>query len=408
MKKKYLVLLLAVASLNLFGQTNWIKYASNPIITAEPGTWEYPKIIPGSVIFYEGNYHMWYTGGDRISLGGTFLIGHAVSADGISWTKDENNPILTGSDGEWDSAAVWEPSVMLMDTVFHMWYSAVGKSDQGSYSIGHATSVDGINWEKDTNNPVLNIGTGGEWDDSQLYAPSVIYNGNEFHMYYTGHSEEGYFGDLIGHATSPDGISWTKDPNNPVLSPGDDGNWDFDQACYPQVVYTDNTFHMWYAGGWFLDWDIGYASSEDGSSWTKSVANPVLEKGPENFESELLSMNCVLYDSSVYKMWYRGQNAEGGGGIGYATSNPGAAQINYNADDQLRIYPNPTSDHINVYSNLTGKYTLEIHAANGQLVQRKDLSVNDCQFNLAAFPIGVYYITVSAEKIILKEKIIKL
>ncbi len=404
MKKKSFVLLLILASLNLFSQTNWVKHPSNPIITAEPDTWEDPKVIPGSVIFYEGNYQMWYTGGDRISLGGNFLIGHAVSADGISWTKDENNPILTESEGEWDSLGVWEPSVLLIDTVFHMWYTDAGAHS----SIGHATSLDGINWEKDTNNPVLTIGNMGEWDDYGIFAPSVVYNGSEFRMFYTAESETGNFGAEIGQATSLDGTSWTKDPNNPVLSPGDDGNWDFDQACYPQVVFHDNTYHMWYAGGRFLQWDFGYATSTDGSSWIKSDANPVLQKGPESFESRLLSMNTVLFDSSFYKMWYRGQNADGSGGIGYATSKPGTTQIDYNLDDQFKVYPNPASDHINVYSNLTGKYAMEISSVNGQLLQRQELSVNEYQINLAAFPTGVYYITVRTVELVLQEKIIKL
>ena len=93
MKRTHLIIVLTLSSLNLFAQTSWVRHASNPILLAEPETWEYPKIIPGSVIFLEGNYHMWYTAGDRSSEGGIFLIGHAISADGISWTKNENNPV---------------------------------------------------------------------------------------------------------------------------------------------------------------------------------------------------------------------------------------------------------------------------------------------------------------------------
>ena len=40
----------------------------------------------------------------------------------------------------------------------------------------------------------------------------------------------------IGHATSPDGITWTKDTNNPVLDVGPDGNWD-DNTGLLKVVF---------------------------------------------------------------------------------------------------------------------------------------------------------------------------
>ena len=53
---------------------------------------------------------------------------------------------------------------------------------------------------------------------------SVIYDDNEFHMWYgawNGSSTE----NRIGHATSLDGVTWTKDPLNPVLTM-ESGAWD--------------------------------------------------------------------------------------------------------------------------------------------------------------------------------------
>lgn len=63
----------------------------------------------------------------------------------------------------------------------------------------------------------------------------------------------------IGHATSPDGLTWTKDPSNPVLTAGSAGNWDNPRVDCPTVIFDGDTFHMWYAGGDLFQWKIGYA-----------------------------------------------------------------------------------------------------------------------------------------------------
>ena len=407
MKKIYLLSILAILSLHLYCQTVWVKHPGNPVMTAGPEVWEDVKLLPGSVIFYDGIYHMWYSGGDFYLLGGDFLIGHATSMDGITWTKDINNPVLdNGHMGEWDDHGVFEPAVLLIDSIFHMWYS--GYFDDPPHLIGHATSLDGVTWTKDTNNPVLDKGTIGEWDDTGISAPTVIYNGSEYHMYYNAFSETAS-GVFIGHANSPDGIAWTKDPKNPVLSPGAMGSWDYDQLYYPAVVFDGNTYHMWFNGGEFLAWDIGYATSQDGSTWTKYDGNPVLVNGEAgSFESSIVSISSVMIDSSSFKMWYRGQGADGSGGIGYAISDPLPTGINNSTANHFRIYPNPANDLINIQISETGIYSIKITSLNGQIIQSKNFTGNSHQIDFSSIQKGVYFITIRSKDLVRTEKLIKL
>jgi hypothetical protein len=51
------------------------------------------------------------------------------------------------------------------------------------------------------NNPVLEPGTEGEWDDSAVGGPSVILDGDTFKMWYQGW--QGTYPVRIGYATSP-------------------------------------------------------------------------------------------------------------------------------------------------------------------------------------------------------------
>jgi len=80
-----------------------------------------------------------------------------------------------------------------------------------------------IHWTKHPDNPVMVPGLAGEWDEELLYPGypgSVIYYDSTYHMWPTGNWIS------IGHATSPDGVTWTKDINSPVLVGGSDGDWD--------------------------------------------------------------------------------------------------------------------------------------------------------------------------------------
>jgi hypothetical protein len=48
----------------------------------------------------------------------------------------------------------------------------------------------------------------------------------------------------IGHATSPDGLTWTKHPGNPILQAGP-GSWDGTDTWFPRVIKDGNR-------SWFL------------------------------------------------------------------------------------------------------------------------------------------------------------
>lgn len=124
-------------------------------------------------------------------------------------------------------------------------------------------------------NPVIR-GTKGEWDAGALGSMTVLKVGAVFHMYYEAwgvrskdeYNPTEYTSLQIGHATSQDGVHWTKDPANPVLRKGAGNDWDKDGTWDPFVLYEDGVFKMWYGGGQRIcDW--GYAVSTDGVHFEK-------------------------------------------------------------------------------------------------------------------------------------------
>ena len=330
-----------------FGQIDWQKYAGNPIFNiGAAGSWDDHRAGITSVIKSNNLYEAWYSGTDETGIG---EIGYATSSDGINWNKYQNNPVLgPGNSGEWDANNLDYACVLKINGEYKMWYKA---EDDNSSRIGYATSSDGIAWQKYNGNPVLNLGSQGEWDQNEVLHPSVVYDGNVYHMWYNGCKENIQ---QTGYATSPDGITWTKFTGNPVLTTGINGTWDDYILVLMSVIYKDNEFKMWYTAGDGTDEDVkyfrvGYATSPDGITWHKYGNNPVLNIGaPGTWDYFNVAVSSVMYDTTenIYKMWYGGMDSISIR-TGYATSNP-ATEVNNNVSKQqpesfklMQNFPNP-------------------------------------------------------------------
>ncbi len=298
----------------------WSKYYQNPVLKpSPPETWDDTLVGYPSVIFNGAEYLMYY---NAITFVGdpNGKIGIANSSDGINWIKYPLNPIIDlGPPGSWDDSSIHDCSVVYHDGLYRMWFTGSPSGGIDAAEIGYATSLDGYNWSKYPGNPVFNKGGGGAWDSSLVALPSVWYDGNEYHLWYTGRDAGGNF--KFGYANSDDGINWTKNPDNPILSPGSGGSWDNLLILSPNVVKINNSFRMWYGGSDGSQDRIGHAISYDGVNWTKRAVNPVMDVGePGSWDDNHVNMPSIHFDGSTYKMWYGGYDGTNYQ-IGYATSN---------------------------------------------------------------------------------------
>ncbi|WP_340113720.1 hypothetical protein [Maribellus mangrovi] len=140
MKRIYLTILIVLLTLCSFGQTKWIKYEENPVLSGDAGQWDESLNYIGSVVFYNNQYHMWYNGFSESSI---HNVGHVISPDGIHWTKGRINPVFgQGSPGSWDQDYATCGAVCLINDTLHMWYTGY-KDGWGNSAIGHAVSTDG-------------------------------------------------------------------------------------------------------------------------------------------------------------------------------------------------------------------------------------------------------------------------
>jgi len=247
------ILITALSIIPAVGLAGWQKYPANPVLdVGGDGSWSSLHVSDPCVLFDGEMYHMWYVG-DNGSMCG---IGYATSLDGVNWQEYPGNPVLKDGIGDvWDGEYVSQPTVLYYGNMYHMWYTGY---DGEHLRIGYAVSSDGINWQKSSYNPVLDVGTSGEWDDEGVSKATVLYHQDQeiYRMWYAGYDGSNV---RIGYATSSDGISWSKHTSNPILDLGSDGTWDSNGMSGPTVVFNPNTYQMWYTGYDGSNMRIGYA-----------------------------------------------------------------------------------------------------------------------------------------------------
>jgi hypothetical protein len=112
---------------------------------------------------------------------------------------------------------------------------------------------------KDSANPVLDIGPPGAWDWLDVYAPSVVAHNDVYLLWYSGGTLPAVW--QTGYALSSDGSDWLR---MGVFIPGGAlGAFDAKSADYPSVIVDGAEFKVWYSG--LNDsgtYSIGYASAE--------------------------------------------------------------------------------------------------------------------------------------------------
>jgi len=248
----------------------WTKYSGNPVMDAgATDTWDDDAVAAPIVINDNGVYKMWYQGLDFPY----WRIGYAVSNDGINWVKHNTNPVLDlGPAGSWDDFYVSVPKVVYDGSTYKMWYTG---NDYPYYRIGMATSPDGISWTKYSGNPVLS-GPLVRW--SGVTGGSVIFDGEDYHLWYSLDNTTGPGGPVeIWYAVSSDGVSWINYYNEPVLEVGDAGDWDDTVLKVPHIMIEFGSVKMWYSGHDGSYNKIGYASFFDSTLAVTSFISEIEE-----------------------------------------------------------------------------------------------------------------------------------
>ena len=158
-------------------------------------------------------------------------------------------------------------------------------------------------WHRDTDSPILSLGEPGQFDDTHIFAPTVIRKNDRYVMWYCGSRgavKERVF--RLGFATSENGRDFTKHRDNPVFGFTDGQH----SVLTPtplrspdgRILREDGRLRMWFSFTAFQDktglHTLHEATSDDGITWSQP-SGPLMEH---------VYAPTIMRDGRPYRMWY--------------------------------------------------------------------------------------------------------
>ncbi len=144
-------------------------------------------------VFFDGDkWHCWYCSGtnwhhinDKFEH--TYDLKYASSPDGLNW--NQTNKVIIAQSNSYE--AITKPSVIYINGQYHMWYCYRGSFDFRSgnegYKMGYATSTDLVNWDRQDDKAGIAPSAEG-WDSEMIAYPAVIKIGSDVYMFYNGNN----------------------------------------------------------------------------------------------------------------------------------------------------------------------------------------------------------------------------
>jgi hypothetical protein len=231
------------------------------------GCFDEHGIFPVNLI-QDGHRVLAYTTGwnRKVSVSADASIGLAISHDnGLTFQKYGQGPVMAATLNE--PFLVGDAYVAKFCGLFHMWYifgtcwikSSEPVAPDRVYKIAHATSENGIDWNRD-GKPIIadRLNT----DECQAL-PTVFYQSGTYHMYFCYRQAHGFRtqsdnGYRLGYARSNDLFDWVRDDHLAGIDTSEDG-WDSQMQCYPHTFELDGKIYMLYNGNEFGRTGFGLA-----------------------------------------------------------------------------------------------------------------------------------------------------
>lgn len=214
----------------------------------------------------------------RPPVGDDPTIGWSI---GIAQSRDLENWDVVGAilpQGGCEQKGICAPGAIVLDGVIHLFYQTYGNWKNDA--ICHATSRDGLTFGRNPENPIFS--PHGGWNAGRAIDADVIVNGRELLLYFATRDPAMKI-QMLGVASAPldSGFgrsAWTQRCDQPILKP--ELPWEGECIEAPAVCCKNGRFFMFYGGAYNNSpQQIGAAVSEDGITWQRLSDQPFLPNG---------------------------------------------------------------------------------------------------------------------------------
>jgi predicted GH43/DUF377 family glycosyl hydrolase len=196
------------------------------------------------------------------------------------WQRLSPDPILSPQGEGFESAGVFNPTVVKKDGRFVMLYRAQDRN--GTSRLGYADSADGLHFKR-RSEPVLSPETDYE-KDGGVEDPRLVKIGDTYYLTYTGYNKKDA---QLCLATSHDLVTWER---RGILLPAYKGKWNVGWTKSGAILDSKINGKYWM---YFLadaegrPSQTGVAFSSDLLHWTEALDHPALPTRPGFFDSKV-------------------------------------------------------------------------------------------------------------------------
>lgn len=245
-----------------------IKISSEPLVVlGRIGEFDEFGSMPTSVVKHNDEYYLYYVGWTRqFSVPYDWEIGLAKSKDGERFERVGKGPLIgpTMNEPYLNSTPI---VYKFSDNNWHMFYHTGiqwlkgAEKLESQYLIVHATSKDGINWNRN-GKPIIPLKVENECQTT----PTMIEIDGKYHVFFCyrhgldfrQNKNNAY---RIGYACSTDLINWERDDSKVGIDVSETG-WDSEMIEYPHITQINGKYIMFYSGNNFGKDGFGYAELE--------------------------------------------------------------------------------------------------------------------------------------------------
>lgn len=201
----------------------------------------------------------------------------------VQFEASERSPVFMGRPGHWD-AKIRERGWIIRDTdVWRLWYTGYDPDQQPVVMrLGYATSPDGMTWTRHGDQPLI--------DDLWVEDMMVVQHDGRWLMFAEGEADQAQL------LASTDGIRWQRQgpldirlKNGDPLPPGPCGT--------PTAWLENGVWNLFYERS---DKGIWLARSTDLKFWTNVSDEPVLLPGPDSYDALMIAMNQIVRHNGHY------------------------------------------------------------------------------------------------------------
>jgi len=231
----------------------------------------------------------WLTGFVCVIVTALAAAEDRVPAELTQFEPVAGHPVFVAAgENHWD-ARIRERGWILRDgDQWRMWYTGYDGSRTGLKLLGHATSPDGLHWTRDDRNPLHRE----HWVEDVC----VVKHDGTYYMVAEGFLDQAHL------LTSPDGLSWTRRGLLDVrLANGEP----IPRGAYgtPVLWIENGVWHLFYERN---DAGVWLAKSTDLKVWTNVQDAPVLSPGPDLYDRDQIAMNQILRHKGRYYAVFHG------------------------------------------------------------------------------------------------------